>query len=381
MTTAAPNELGTAGSLTAPLPPMDVAGRLGRLRERLADTGCDALLVTHMTNVRYLTGFTGSAGLLVVAPDDELLVTDGRYAEQAPDQLAAAGVAARIEVAGEGQREIVAGALDGVASVGLEAEHVSWAAADRYRSEWFPDREVTATSGMVEALRRVKDEGEVARIGRASAIADAALAEVRPRLEDGLTEQEFGFELDAAIRRLGASGNSFETIVASGPNGSRPHHRPSGRRIERGDLVVLDFGALVDGYCSDMTRTVMVGEPTETQRRMLEVVLASQAAGVAAVRAGVEAKAVDGACREVIAAAGWGDAFSHGTGHGVGLDIHEAPRVAATSGDTLAAGHIVTVEPGVYLPGHGGVRIEDTVVVTDHGCVPLTLTPKATAVA
>lgn len=372
--------------LDAPLPAMDVAGRADRLRGRLDGAGCDALLVTHLTNVRYLTGFTGSAGLLLVTPDDLLFVTDGRYAEQAPDQLAAAGVVARVEISSDGQRGIVAAATAQLARIGLEADHVSWSAADRYRDQWFGDagiegREVVATTGLVEGLRLVKDEGEVARIRRASAIADAALAEVRPRLEAGLTEREFGFELDLLIRRLGAEGNSFETIVASGPNGSRPHHRPSDRHIAPGDLVVLDFGAKVDGYCSDMTRTIMVGGASPTQDRMLEVVLESQAAGVAAVRAGVPAKDVDTACREVIAAAGWADAFSHGTGHGVGLDIHESPRVAATSGDTLAAGHIVTVEPGVYLPGHGGVRIEDTVVVTDSGCVPLTLTPKATAVA
>jgi Xaa-Pro aminopeptidase len=182
--------------------------------------------------------------------------------------------------------------------------------------------------------------------------------------------------LDFEIRRLGASGNSFETIVASGPNGAKPHHRPSGRRVERNELIVLDFGAMVDGYCSDMTRTVCVGEPSSEMQRVLDVVLASQAAGVAAVKAGVACADIDRACREVISAAGWGERFVHGTGHGVGLDIHEAPAVAATSSDTLAAGHVVTVEPGVYLAGIGGARIEDTVVVTDEGCWPVTTTPK-----
>jgi Xaa-Pro aminopeptidase len=179
------------------------------------------------------------------------------------------------------------------------------------------------------------------------------------------------------MRRAGASGPSFETIVAAGPNGAKPHARPSSRRIERGELVVIDFGAVIDGYCSDMTRTVCVGEPASaTARRMVEVVSASQRAGVAAVAAGVTGKAVDEACRALITDAGWGDAFVHGTGHGVGLEIHEAPRVSSTSTDTLAPGHVVTVEPGVYLPDEGGVRIEDTVIVTDSGCSPLTHAPK-----
>lgn len=361
----------------AALPPMDVAARVVRLQPAVAEAGCDALLVTNLTNIRYLTGFTGSAGLLLVRPDDLLFVSDGRYAQQAADELAAAGVDARIEISGTGQRELLQDGAAGVARLGLEAGAVTWAQQRRYADDWFPEVDLVPTEGLVEALRIVKDEGEVARIEAAAAIADAALADVRPMLLDGPTEEEFGLALDVAIRRLGAEGTSFETIVASGPNGAKPHHRPSGRRIEPGDLVVLDFGALVDGYCSDMTRTVMVGEPSATQARMLEVVTASQQAGVDAVRAGAATADVDAACRAVIADAGWADAFVHGTGHGVGLDIHEDPRVAATATATLAPGHVVTVEPGVYLPEHGGVRVEDTVVVTDEGCRRLTLAPKA----
>lgn len=361
----------------AALPPMEVAARVDRLRPAVADAGCDALLVTNLTNIRYLTGFTGSAGLLLVRPDDLVFVSDGRYGQQAADQLAAAGVDARIEITGTGQRELLQGEAAGVARLGLEAAAVTWAQQRRYTEEWFPEAELVPTEGLVEALRIVKDAGEVARIEAAAHIADAALADVRTLLLEGPTEAEFGLALDSAIRRFGAEGTSFETIVASGPNGAKPHHRPGSRRIEPGDLVVLDFGALVDGYCSDMTRTVMVGEPSPTQARMLEVVTASQQAGLEAVRAGVATADVDAACRAVIADAGWGDAFLHGTGHGVGLDIHEDPRVAATATATLAPGHVVTVEPGVYLPDHGGVRVEDTVVVTDEGCRRLTLAPKA----
>jgi Xaa-Pro aminopeptidase len=344
---------------------------------------CEALLVTNLVNIRYLTGFTGSAGLLLVKADDALLVTDGRYLTQSAEQLAAVGVDAAVEVGPLArQREAITGAASGVTRLGLEASSVTWAAQRSYAAEWFPGAELVPTTGVVEDLRRVKDAGELARMAEAARIADAALAATKPMLADAPTEAEFGLALDHAMRRLGAAGSSFETIVAAGPNGAKPHARPSGRHIEKGELVVLDFGAVVDGYCSDMTRTVCVGAPASAVlERMVEVVGASQAAGVAAVRPGVTGVDVDRACREVITAAGWGDAFVHGTGHGVGLDIHEAPWVGVTSTDTLATGHVVTVEPGVYLPEHGGVRIEDTVVVTDEGCYPLTKSPKDLVIA
>jgi Xaa-Pro aminopeptidase len=355
---------------------MDVAGRAGRLRERLEAAGCEALLVTRLANIRYLTGFTGSAARLLVLPDELVFVTDGRYREQAAEQLGASGVEARIEVSGTEQQAILTEAVRGVARLGLEADDVTWAAERRYASDGFPDTTLVPTEGVVEALRLVKDDGEIARIAEAARIADEALATVRPKLGEGVTEKEFQLELDFTMRRLGADDVSFETIVGSGPNGAKPHARPTQRRIVEGDLVVLDFGALLDGYHSDISRTVCVGEPSATQARMLEVVAASQSAGVDAVAAGASAAAVDRVCRDVIAEAGWADAFVHGTGHGVGLDIHEAPRVASTSTATLAPGHVVTVEPGVYFPEHGGVRIEDTLVVTATGNRRLTNAPK-----
>ena len=365
----------------APLAPMDVVGRVDRLRARLADAGCDALLVSHLTNVRYLTGFSGSAGALLVLDDSLVFVTDGRYELRAAEELGAAGVDAELAIArtSEEQATVLDAAAAGRSRLGLEAAHVSWADQRRWAAEWFPGHELVATEGLVEALRVVKDDGEIARIERACGIADAALASVLPLLDEGPTESAFALALDTEMRRLGAADVSFPTIVASGPNGARPHHEPSERAIRPGDLVVLDFGALVDGYHSDMTRTVVAGgldQLDSTRRRMVDVVRASQAAGVAAVGPGVAASTVDAACREVIADAGWADAFVHGTGHGVGLDIHEDPRVSYSSAATLDAGHVVTVEPGVYLPELGGVRVEDTVVVTTGGCRALTRAPK-----
>ena len=366
----------------ADLAPMEVAARADRLRAAMAAAQVPALLVTNLTNIRYLTGFTGSAALLLVTEGGLTFVTDGRYGQQAADQLGAAGVSAAIEIESASQKKIVASAVEaaGVAALGLEADAVTWAAQRTYAEQWFPGTDLVPTTGLVTGGRLVKDDGEVDRLTAAAAIADAALAEVRPGLADQPTEIEFGLALDGAMRRLGADDVSFETIVASGPNGAMPHHRPGHRVVAEGDLVVIDFGALVDGYHSDMTRTVAVGELSETQQRMYDVVLASQAAGVAAVTAGVAAKDVDSACRAVIAEAGWADAFLHGTGHGVGLDIHEDPRVGQTSAATLVDRSVVTVEPGVYLPEHGGVRIEDTVVVTPAGCTPITLTPKLAAI-
>lgn len=369
--------------MTAILPdPVATSARLERLRERMVASASgppvDGLLVSSLTNIRYLTGFTGSAGLLLLVPDGAVLITDGRYESQAAEQLGASGAQVALSIAGRpDQRSRAAQLVDGLDRLGLEADHITWADQRAYAEHWFPGTELVPTVGLVESLRAVKDAAELARLAEAARVADAALHAVRADLSGRPTETEFGRALDQHMRALGASGPSFETIVASGPNAAKPHHRPSSRRIEAGEPIVVDFGAMVDGYCSDMTRTVWVdGLADPEMRRAYQVVLEAQAAGVDAVRAGTSCADVDAACRRVVADAGWADRFVHGTGHGVGLDIHEAPSLSRTSTDTLVAGHVVTVEPGVYLPGLGGVRIEDTVVVTDDGCRPLTHTAK-----
>ncbi len=346
--------------------------RLDGVRARLADAGVDALIVTNLVNIRYLTGFTGSAGVLAVTDEVALLTTDGRYRTQSAEQVPGD---VEITIGGvQAQREAVQALLAPVGKVGLEADDVTWAASRRWAELC---HEVVPTSGVVEGLREVKDEGEIALMARAAAIADAALAEVLPLLASAVTEEELSLALDTAMRRGGAESVAFETIVASGPNSAKPHHSPTDRSMLPGDPVVVDFGATFGGYRSDMTRTFCIGgEPTGDLARVFEVVRASQAAGVAAVRKGVGAKEVDDVCRQVIAAAGWAEAFEHGTGHGVGLEIHEAPTVGATGTAILSSGMVVTVEPGVYLPGVGGVRIEDTLVVTDDGSRSLTTFPK-----
>jgi Xaa-Pro aminopeptidase len=356
------------------LPPLQVAGRLDVLRERLGTTSCDALLVTKLENIRYLTGFSGSSAMLMVTSERALLTSDGRYATQATEQLDAHGVDAEIEIGRpDAQLEALA-LLAGCGRVGVESTSVPWSLVRRLEEVF--EGAIEPTTGLVEALRVVKDPGELARVEMACAIADGALDEVKGRLLDGITESEFAAELEYAMRRRGSSGPAFETIVASGPNSALPHARPTDRRAGPGDLVVVDFGATVDGYRSDMTRTFAIGEIAADLAETLDAVAKAQRAGVDRVGPTSSGDDVDDACRSVLEAAGLGDRFVHSTGHGVGLEIHEAPSVAKGATGILPAGSIVTVEPGAYLAGRGGVRIEDTVVVTDSGCRPLTMSTK-----
>ncbi len=359
---------------------MTAADRRQRLRQRLAEAGLDALLITNLTNVRYLSGFRGSAGELLVGVDAarDRLAVDGRYttqaAVQAPDLTTVAGPG------GAWVRDC----LGGAARVGLEAHAVSWQRA-RELIAALPGVEVVAAQGHVEALRACKDDGELAAVSRACTVADAAFAALLDGLGPGMTERQVAVALERAMVDRGAADPAFGTIVAAGPNGAVPHHRPSDRPLAAGELVTLDFGAVVDGYCSDMTRTVALGDPGPRLRAVYDVVHAAQAAGVAALRDGVASDAVDSACRDIVAAAGYGDAFVHGTGHGIGLAVHEDPYLRPTrapagvttgASATLRARMTVTVEPGVYLPGVGGVRIEDTLAVTATGAEVLTATPK-----
>ena len=357
---------------------MEVGLRLGRLRASLDDAGCGALLVTSTTNIGYLTGFTGSAGLLLIDADRAVLVTDGRYRDQAPREVTAAGTEVEVEIAVARRQKLLNGLTVGITNLGLEADSITWTDQRRY-ADWFDGTTLVATDGLVETLREVKDEGELARIAAAAAIADTALAEIWPMLDTGPTERQVASALDNAMRSLGASDRAFETIVAAGPNSAHPHARPGDRTIARGDLVVCDLGAIVDGYHSDMTRSARIGGTGDgPEAEMLTAVLAAQQAGIAAIADGVATTAVDTACRNVLTGAGLGDAFTHGTGHGVGLDIHEAPALSGTSTATLRSGQVVTVEPGAYIAGVGGVRWEDTVVVESRGCRRLTRSPSTT---
>ncbi len=348
-------------------------GRGDRLEAVLAERELDRLLVTDLTNVRYLTGFTGSNGAVVCGPGVRLFFTDFRYTEVAETQVEGWEP---ITVSGDWLARI-AGELEG--RVGFEDDHMSVRALAKLE-EKLPDGVVPVPAGgAVEGLRRVKDDEELAAIAAASKLADEVWTWTTGRGMAGRTEAEVVFAAENHMREHGAE-PSFETIVATGPNGALPHAFPGERVIAAGDLVVFDMGVKLDGYCSDGTRTYAIGAESalsDEARTVYEVVLAAQAAALAAIRPGVKGEEVDAAAREVIDDAGYGERFGHGLGHGVGLEVHEGPRLSKGSDDVLAVGEVVTDEPGIYLPGELGVRIEDLVVVAEDGFTNLSSLPKA----
>jgi Xaa-Pro aminopeptidase len=342
------------------------------------------MMVTDLVNVRYLSGFSGSnAALLVFADDDArtVLATDGRYrtqaARQAPDLRVVIERACASHLAG-------LAAAEGVGRLGFESHVVTVDGYDAL-ARAAGATELVRASGTVEALREVKDAGEIALLRLACEAADAALADLVARggLRPGRTERQVGRELESLMLDYGADGISFETIVATGANSAVPHHRPTDAVLAVGDFVKIDFGAQVGGYHSDMTRTFVLGRAAKWQLDIYELVASAQREGRAALAPGTACSAVDAAARQVIADAGYGECFTHGLGHGVGLQIHEAPGIGASSAGTLLAGSAVTVEPGVYLPDRGGVRIEDTLIVgSDPSQAPELLTrfPKELAI-
>ncbi len=359
----------------------DYAPRRAALRAALGTAELPALLVTDLVGIRYLTGFTGSNAALLVVSDDEydaeqrtVIATDGRYRTQVSAQVP--DLAAVIERAVGPALATRAGEL-GVGRLGFEAEAITVAGYGRLTAV-VPDLALVPTTGMIARLREVKDPYEVDRLRAACAIADAALADLLERgsLRPGRSERAVARELEWAMFDRGAHAVAFETIVAAGANSAVPHHRPTDQELVAGDFLKLDFGAVVDGYHSDMTRTFVLRKAADWQREVYQLVAAAQAAGRAALVPGADLREVDAAARAVIDAAGHGELFPHGLGHGVGLEIHEAPGIGLAGTGTLLDGAAVTVEPGVYFSGRGGVRIEDTLVVRAAGPELLTSTSK-----
>lgn len=350
--------------------------RLEKLRAVLAERGLDAVVIQKPENRAYLSGFTGSAGLLLISATQSLLITDFRYIEQATAQAPAFTI---VQTDKSTTLQAVLAqqvAAAGLTQVGIEGDYVTVDQHQGYQSD-LAGCELHSITGLVEELRMIKDEAELAIMRRAAAIADEAFAQILPLIKPGVVERDLAIELEYRMKKLGAEGLAFDIIVASGVRSSLPHGRASDKVIESGDLVTFDFGALYQGYCSDMTRTVMVGEPTAEQRKIYEVVLEAQKRGVAACRAGLTGKELDDVCRSYIQEQGYGEAFGHGTGHGVGRFIHEGPKVSVRGEqDLLKPGMIVTIEPGIYLAGWGGVRIEDMVLVTESGCESFSKSPK-----
>jgi Xaa-Pro aminopeptidase len=351
---------------------MDHAARRKNMAGRLPGLQIDALLITRLPNVRYLTGFTGSNGQVLLTASEAVFFTDSRYEEQARHQVPDA----RREIyAREFAAAVARASRDaGVGRLGFESNGVTYRTYEQLQKA--DATELVSVRDEVELLREAKDPEEIRLIERAQELTDEAFDRVLAKLVEGVTERDVALELEDAMRHGGADRVGFDTIVAFGENAAEPHHGPTDRPLSRGDVVKMDFGCVVEGYHSDMTRTVAFGDPDPRLREIHEVVRRAQEAGIAAVAAGARAGDVDEAARALIRDAGYGDHFRHSLGHGVGLEVHEGPGLRAGSDDEVPAGAVVTVEPGVYVPGLGGVRIEDMVEVTTEGRRPLPRSPR-----
>lgn len=379
---AAPAAPSALSAVTASGPPArDLRpGRLEALRREIASRGLDALVVSSLPNIRYLTGFTGTSAVVLVTAGVVELISDFRYRVQAAEEV---GALARVDTEQGGAWQRLHRKLEShpeVRAVGFEAHVLTAADAARLTGNGARAWQFVPVSEVVETQRQVKSPPEVEAIREAGRLAAEALAATLPLVRAGLNEREIAALLEGALRRAGSEWFPFPTIVASGRRSALPHARTSSRVVAPGDLLLLDFGAVVDGYCSDVTRTYVVGaEPSERQREVHAAVLAAQRAAIAGLRPGLTGRQADALARDVLVAAGLGEAFGHSLGHGIGLEVHEAPRLASTVEEPLTPGVVVTVEPGVYLEGWGGVRIEDDVVLHSGGAELLTEIPSELA--
>ncbi len=355
------------------------AARLAKLRQMLSEYSLDAMLVTNATNRRYLSGFTGSAGALLITSTAQLITTDFRYYEQVAEQ-AGDFTLLKIET-GQKFTDVLPELIKKGAArrIGFESDSVSYAQFQTWRSvvekaevdvEWMMGR------GAVESIRMVKDEAEIEAIKAAIALSDAAVEHIREWIEPGMSEKEVAWELEVFMRTNGAEKTAFDIITAGGTNGAKPHAQPSARLIQEGEPIVMDLGACLNGYHSDLTRSIYLGEPDDKFREIYDIVLRAQLAAEDAARLGMTGKELDAVARQIIEDAGYGDYYGHGLGHGVGLQIHEKPTCSKRSKDVLEPGMVFTIEPGIYIPEWGGIRIEDIVVMREDGAEVLSRAAK-----
>lgn len=345
--------------------------RLQQMRQHMRDENLNAYVVMRPENGRYLSGFSGGETTLYITLENAVLLTDFRYIEQAKAQAPAF----EIIDAGHDHFAKLAEIGRGVHRVGFEGDYITYVDFGKLKNA-FSEAELFSLPNLVSNLRSVKDDSEIGLIRQAVKIADNAFKEVLMTIEIGQTEEEIGLNLEYSMRRAGASGGSFDFIVASGLRSAMPHGTASPKRIQAGEFLTMDFGAVYQGYCSDITRTVFIGDPEDKHRDVYATVLKAQMAGIEAVSPGRSGKEVDAVARSIIEEAGYGDYFGHGLGHSVGLAIHEGPNLNKREERLLQPGMVVTVEPGIYIPDWGGVRIEDIVLVTESGCEVLTQAPK-----
>tara|TARA_Y100001970_G_C14074440_1_gene771196 strand:+ start:77 stop:1147 length:1071 start_codon:yes stop_codon:yes gene_type:complete len=347
--------------------------RINKLREEFSDYGIDGIYITNITNVRYLTGFTGSAGSVLIMAEKSHFFTDGRYTEQVKDQVKNS----QIHITGSAHINEIQkqGLLNKDCSIGFESSHITYSSFLMLKKS-FSHIKWIETSDIVELIAAIKDQSEIDSLKTAVEITDKVFDDIMPMLKAGVSENKVAATMSYKFKEYGAEGDSYDPIVASGWRSALPHATPTEKCFEKGDFVVMDFGALYNGYHADMTRTIVIGQATDRHKEIYQIVLNSQLAGISMAKAGVTGADVDGACRSIINDAGYGEYFNHSTGHGLGLEVHTLPRLSSANKDPLLENYVVTIEPGIYLPKWGGVRIEDDCWILKGGCKPLNTSTK-----
>ena len=347
--------------------------RVDLLKQKLSAINLDGAFITNLTNIRYLTGFTGSAGSLLILDNKQYFFTDGRYIEQSKNQVKNCD----IHITGSAHYQAINSKkiLNNDSNIGFESDYVSVGLFNQLQKtlnhiNWQP------FSGIVEKIAAVKDDFEIQSLQTAIDITDEVFLQIIPELKRGAIEKEIAAKISYLFKMNGAEGDSYEPIIGSGFLGALPHARPTEKKFEKGDFVVMDFGALYNGYHADMTRTIVIGEASSKHKEIYDIVLESQLSGIKIAKAGVTGQAVDKACRDVIQKAGYGDKFIHSTGHGIGLEVHTYPRLSHVNKNPLLKNYVVTIEPGIYLENWGGVRIEDDCLIKKDKCIPMNQSTK-----
>ena len=352
---------------------MNFQNRLRAIRDKISYMGLDGIYVTNLTNVRYITGFTGSAGSVLILENESHFFTDGRYIEQSKEQVKNCS----IHIVGTAHFEIIAkkNLLSKNQTLGIEGDFISINLYDNIK-QTLSNVKLEKISDIIGEIAAIKDEHEIQSLKTAIEITDTVFDLIIPDLKIGAVEKEIAAKISYLFKMNGAEGDSYDSIIGSGYLGALPHARPTEKQFEKGDFVVMDFGALYNGYHADMTRTIVIGEATSKHHEIYDIVLKSQLAGISFAKAGITGQELDQECRQIITAAGYGDKFIHSTGHGIGLEVHTYPRISSFNKLPLLENYVITIEPGIYIPGWGGVRIEDDCLIQSDTCIPLNTSTK-----
>ena len=348
--------------------------RLDKLFNTINKLGYSGLYVTNLTNIRYLTGFTGSAAVLLILNEKAYFLTDGRYIQQSKDEVKNA----QILIIDSNYFDTILNhklLSSNNLTIGFESTHIVVSTHNALLKQ-FPNVNWESTDSIIESIASIKDQDEIDSLKRAIEITDTVFNKILPEIKEGITEKYIAAKISYLFKMHGAEGDSYESIIASGARSALPHARPTDKEFQKGDFIVMDFGALYNGYHADMTRTLLIGPPTDKHHEIYNIVLQAQLNGINTAKAGIECAMVDYACRSIITEEGYGDLFNHSTGHGIGLEVHTLPRIHKNNSELLKTNHVITIEPGIYIPNWGGVRIEDDCLITEDNCIPLNKSSK-----